>query len=385
MQENRKGPRGRPLTVVMAHCRKRTETFVGQELAQLQTEGVPLRRVSLTASPLTGRCAEIADHAVTPGLDHMHAAALRAAWPPLRRLLRFPRQFLALLRRTGAIHRFAQALTPEDHLHAHFAFLPADVAKIAATHSGASWSIATHAADLFTQPASLLAWRLQGAAFVTSCTGQGVERVRSVAPASNAFLVSHGVTPRPKKRGRQHPPVILGVGRLVAKKGFDVLITALSHLETHNYRCQIIGEGPQRARLEKLIKAQGQDETITLAGALPHEDVREQIASAAMVVLPSRVLPDGDRDGIANVLLEAMATHVPVITTPAGAAAEVIDNEQSGLLVPPDAPTALAQAIDRLLQSGPFAKRLGDRAYQYVIQHRDPQQCIQPLLQRLRA
>ena len=127
---------------------------------------------------------------------------------------------------------------------------------------------------------------------------------------------------------------------------------------------RIVGEGPCAASLRRLArKVCGKDDAIDFQGALPEDDALRAIASSDMLVLPSQRLPNGDRDGIANVILEAMALGVPVVTTDAGTAGEVIEDGISGLLLAhPAAPDSLSAAMVRLAEDENLRTAIADNA-----------------------
>jgi glycosyltransferase involved in cell wall biosynthesis len=153
--------------------------------------------------------------------------------------------------------------------------------------------------------------------------------------------------------------VIVAVGRLESKKGFDQLLRALALLpEDRRGGLQVVGDGRERARLEALAWKLGLSDEVRFHGRLDPAETRRLMQSAAMLVLPSRRLPNGDRDGIANVLLEAMALGVPVVTTTAGAAGEIIADHRNGILVPADDERSLSEAIGSLLADRPLRERL---------------------------
>jgi glycosyltransferase involved in cell wall biosynthesis len=159
-------------------------------------------------------------------------------------------------------------------------------------------------------------------------------------------------------------PLVLSVGRLVQKKGFPDLLEALAVLKGRavGFRALVIGEGPQRTALEQQVKRLGLDDLVTLPGAVSQETLVAIYKQADVFALPCRVLDDGDRDGLPNVLLEAMATGLPVVSTPISGIPEVIHNGEDGLLVGERDVAALAGALELLLGDAELRRRLGENA-----------------------
>jgi glycosyltransferase involved in cell wall biosynthesis len=160
------------------------------------------------------------------------------------------------------------------------------------------------------------------------------------------------------------PPLLLSVGRLREKKGFDVLIEACRILRDLgvSLRCEIVGYGPEKERLEDLIAARRLTDTVFLVGALTRQGVIARYRAATVFVLPCRTAGDGDRDGIPNVLIEAMASGLPVISTTVSGVPEAVSQGMTGLLVPAEDARALSEAIQTLIARPVLRKRLGERA-----------------------
>jgi glycosyltransferase involved in cell wall biosynthesis len=159
-------------------------------------------------------------------------------------------------------------------------------------------------------------------------------------------------------------PIILSVARLIEKKGLGDLIAAADILRRRGraFHVEIIGSGPQREALQAQAKRLGLAERVRLAGSQAHDAVCLAYQRASVFVLPCVVASDGDRDGIPYVLLEAMASGVPVVSTPISGIPELIESGLDGLLVPPNDPAALADVIDKLLASGELRQSLARAA-----------------------
>jgi colanic acid/amylovoran biosynthesis glycosyltransferase len=328
------------------------ETFIARDLEALRRNGWNIVCFGLD------RRADAAGPAV--------GVSLKLAGALLRRLCtlwRRPQQALALLRAWRLVGRVANAARQADVILAHFAWLTADVAAVAAAVSGRPWICAVHAWDVFAHPHASLRAHLRGAAQVVACSEAARQAVVAAGyPEASIARVHHGLPLADYPCRAEQPEtgrVIVAVGRLARKKGFDQLLRALALLpEDRRGGLQVVGDGWERARLEALAGELGLSDIVRFLGRLDPAETRRLMQSAALLVLPSRRLPNGDRDGIANVLLEAMALGVPVVTTTAGAAGEIIADHRNGILVPADDERSLSEAIGSLLADRPLRERL---------------------------
>lgn len=260
-------------------------------------------------------------------------------------------------------------------IHGYFAHIPAEVASIAAKQLGLPYGFSTHARDARKISPGELARRARNAACVIACNpdvAQEIDRDRA-----SVYLVPHGVDIvrfRPRPLPGERPLRLLAVGRLVEKKGFDVLIAAAAKLSSP-FLLRVIGEGPERDRLGGLIAAAGLGDQITLVGAMTHADLPAEYANAHAVIVPSVIDSTGDRDGLPNVVLEAMASGRPVVASDVSAIGAAITDEDTGLLVPPGDPAALASALERIARSGSLRASIGERARRRMEQDYEVTRC----------
>src|SRR5262249_40421790 len=140
--------------------------------------------------------------------------------------------------------------------------------------------------------------------------------------------------------------------RLVPKKGMRCLVSACALLRDRGiaFRCKIVGTGPLRNDLQTQIDDLGLRDQVTLLGAMTHDDLLNVYGQATAFALVPQIAEDGDRDGIPNVLVEAMAAGLPVVSTSVSGIPELIEHGRTGLLVPPNDPHAAAAALEHLLQ-----------------------------------
>jgi glycosyltransferase involved in cell wall biosynthesis len=243
--------------------------------------------------------------------------------------------------------------------HGYFAHPPAGVAAAGAGATGGRFGFGVHALDARKVPPAELAARAMAASLVVACNRDVAEPVRQ--PGVPLQLIPHGVD---LDRFRPHPPPggatvsLLAVGRLVPKKGLDVLVEATRRLRLP-FRLRIVGAGPERERLEAVVQVGGIADRIRLTGAATHAELPACYAEADVVVVPSVVDRGGDRDGLPNVVLEAMASGRPVVASDVAAIGTAVAHRRSGLLVPPGDPDALAAALTELAAAPRLRAALG--------------------------
>ena len=248
------------------------------------------------------------------------------------------------------------------HLHAHFIHSPAAVAYLAFLAAGPPFSVTAHAKDLYTTLPRNLRIRARAARFIITCTRFNAAHLAGIVSAG-MHVVYHGTDLRrfAPDRSDVEPQRILSVGRLVTKKGFNDLVDALGLLQKKGLRIRadIYGGGPLRDELEARALRLGLEGRLTFHGARLQDEIRAAYRRAAVFVLAPVVMDDGDRDGIPNVLVEAMASGVPVVATRISGIPELITDGIDGLLVNEHDPVALAGAIERVLLDSELGARLG--------------------------
>jgi len=380
-----------PVAFLVKTFPKLSETFILEEILGLERMQVPLALFALSMPRDTVRHDAVARvraplHYLPEGAG---AGVLRLH---LRALLRHPVRYLRTLafcamRREGfsgvdLTRGVALGLAIERagirHIHAHFASEPAAAAEIAARLTGARYSISAHAKDIYVGAAAVLRRKLDGARFALTCTGHNLRHLDSLhAGCEEVHLMYHGIdsarfraTPRTADTAA---PLILAVGRLRAKKGFDTLVRACALLRDAGraFRCEIVGYGEEREPLQALIEELGLVASVRLAGTMNHAALRERYQAASIFAAPCRITQDGDRDGIPNVLLEAMAMELAVVSTPVSGIPEVVVDGSNGALVPQEDPVALAAALEKLIAQPHTRAAMGARARELVLERFD--------------
>jgi len=271
-----------------------------------------------------------------------------------------------------------------DQVHATWANHAAVAALVTKRLTGIPYSMSAHAGqDVFRDPV-MLKEKVAGAEFVAVCNRSACERLREIAgPASSGKIhhISHGVDIDrfrcPATRERGHPPRLLFLGRLQYGKGVSYLIEAAALLRAagRDFHLDLVGEGPEAAEIRSLVERKSLVDRVSLRGPAGHEEVPGHLARADLLVLPSEIRPDGGREGLSNVVLEAMASGVPVVATRISSIEEAIEDQVSGLLVPQKDPAALAAAVGRLLDDPQLAESMAQSARRRVEEQFDRKSC----------
>lgn len=403
-------PAGGKVAILVKTFPKLSETFVLAEILELERRGLRLHVFSL--SPADGPRSHPQTAQVAAAVDYVPEAC-GANLPTLlgqhlKLLLCRPLTYLATLwfairsQEPSSREMFLQAgflaqrlkAAQIVHVHAHFANYPVGAAELVHRLVGVPYSISAHAKDIFLSSSESLRRKIRGARFTATCTEYNRRHLLDIAGKDARILrIYHGMD---AKRFRPSvapseittslgPPTILSVGRLREKKGFPVLIEACRLLRDEGtaYRCQIVGEGPERQRLAELIDHAGLQDQVELVGKLFHDELIDLYRKATVFVLPCQIARDGDRDGLPNVLLEAMAMQLPVVSTDVSAIPEAVRNGENGILVAQQNPRALASAIRELLSRPTERARYGKAARDTVEHCFSPSLNMQPLYELL--
>ena len=166
----------------------------------------------------------------------------------------------------------------------------------------------------------------------------------------------------PARRTPVQPALLLSIGRMVEMKGFSDLIEACSLLRERQvpFQCLIVGKGPLHKDLLRQVEQRGLTDCVSIQPPVPQAEIRRLLAQATCFVLPCVTAKDGDQDGIPNVLMEAMAARVPVVSCPTSGVPELVQHGRTGLLAEPRNPHSLAYQIRRLLLDEELRQRLSE-------------------------
>ena len=385
-------PSGPPSVLyILKRYPRLSETFITRELLELEAVGCRIGVDALMTPEDGPRHADVdgvrAEVRYLP--RHPKLTDLSVLIAHLRVAMRRPVRWGGLAvkaRRNGGWRRFLQAGVAADrvrreridHLHAHFATAAVDVARDAAALSGRPFTVTAHAKDIFHDDnARSLPGRVRGAAAVVTVSAFNLRHLALQLPTSALAFVPNGVpTFSPVTAPASDVPTgpVLCVARLVEKKGIDVLIDAVAILRDRNTELavEIIGGGPLDETMRARAHLAGLDDVIHFLGPQSSDVVDAAYRRCSMVALPCRVAANGDRDGMPTVILEAMARGLPVISTDVVGISEAVRSGHTGLLVPPDDPRALANAIEALLHDPDLRSRLGAGARELVTTRYDP-------------
>ena len=373
-----------------------SETFIAQEILTLERLGLDLEIVSLRR-PTDGRVHPLheAIHAPVRYLpEYLYQEPCRV----LRALLRVCRRpaFWQLSRvwlgdlardltpnrgrRLGQAWVLAAEL-PEatSWLHVHYLHTPASVARYAAILRGLPFSISAHAKDVWTIPEWEKREKIADARWLVTCSRMNLDHLQALAPRADLELVYHGLEaarfPAPHRAPSgdgadpMRPVGIVCVARTVEKKGLDVLVEALARLPSDlHWRFEHVGGGPLTAKLRALAERLRITDRIVWHGSGTQSEVVAALRRADIFCLAARVAGDGDRDGLPNVIMEAMSQGLPVVASDAGAIGEIVVDGATGRLVAKEDPAAVAEALAELIRDPALRLHMGEAGRRRILE-----------------
>lgn len=278
-----------------------------------------------------------------------------------------------------------------DHLHAAWASCPAMAAWVLSRITNATFSFGAHAYDLFEYGGDwLLKEKARDAVFVHTSTRTGFRRLVEIGvPADKVLLARRGLLEFPECRPLRRDRRVLRItciARLVRKKGLlrqVRLYAVLRHLGLE-LSVRILGEGPLREKLANEIRSAGLQDVIKLLGAVSPQRVWAELAEADVLVHSGEVTRSGDRDGLPNVVPEAMAAGVIVFTTPGEGVREAVEHEVTGVVRAIDDVEGWAEDLARIRDDDEFAANLSGNARRWVEENFDARRNAELLLERYR-
>jgi colanic acid/amylovoran biosynthesis glycosyltransferase len=350
-----------------------TQTFCARELAELYRQGATPPVFSIR------RPAE--DRPVNIPLEKIHVHYLpdtNSLKFKIRTKLISPR-FRPLWAGSGDLrdkgrYREALYLGPKlrkarvSHIHVHFAGLASRTAWWIKRLFGVTYSFTGHANDIFCPKPDqrvTLGDLVGEASFVVAVSDFGANWLRRGFPeaADKVYRVYNGLdlsTFRPSIPGSK-PMRLLSVGRLIEKKGFIFLVEACRILSSSglSFTCEIVGEGPERHRLEELIRAYRLSDQVRLTGSKPQTEIVDLLAQSSLFVFPAIHDSTGDSDNLPTVLVEALASKLPIIATGIAGIPEIVRHNENGILIQEKDAGQLADAIRLLADNRELLEKYG--------------------------
>jgi colanic acid/amylovoran biosynthesis glycosyltransferase len=403
---------GPTVAYVMSRFPKLTETFILQELLAMDRAGVHvelyplLRQRGESVQPAAQRWVDRAHYFpfISPGIVGSQWHYLRD--PRLRR--RYVRAFVDMITGTWRSPNFlvgglgifpkvghaARQMRAEgvEHVHCHFANHPALAGFLIHRLTGIPYSFTAHGSDLHVDR-TMLATKVREAAFVVTISEDNrrvIEDTCGSAADGRVAVIHCGVDPtafQPRSDVRRGPLRIVAVGTLHEVKGQTHLIDACRRLVERDvaFTCRIVGAGPDHDRLAARIHDLGLDASVTLVGQMTSDAVAEELASADVLVAPSVPTRGGKREGIPVVLMEAMATGLPVVASRLSGIPELVTDRVDGLLVPPGDAEAIADALERLASDPDLRRTLGEAGRATILRAFDIDRNAALLIRRFEA
>lgn len=375
-----------PIAILMSRFPSVTETFILREMIEMEKQGQPVRVV-----PMVKETPPVLHEAVKPWVNR----ALYTPWISAkiiaacaRAIVRQPRKMVSLavrliagtITKPGTLIRtlalfpksvyLAEQLSAEGirHMHAHYATYPSTMALIIAALTDITFSFTVHAHDIQVDRA-LLDWKLRETRFVRSISDYNKRFLEKLYPqeaAGKIHVVHVGIEPDIYAKASERAPSadvpsVLCVAAHKPYKGIPYLIEASRILREEGvaFHCDVVGQGPMTAELEKMIADKNVGDVIRLAGPRPQEEVTRLMGEATLFVLPSIVAADGQMEGIPVALMEALASGRPVVSTKISGIPELVEDGVNGLLVEPEDAVALAQAMREILDNAVRARSMG--------------------------
>lgn len=394
-----------------------SETFIAQEIYLLETKGLNLEIVSLKLpreperQPVNGMIqAPITYTPRDPFLQFIPLAAnnLKAAF-------HYPGNYLVALfkaigssfkeKRLKTMKRFFQAgwyvgkKKPASHgvthFHSHFIHDPTEFTYYVSQITKIPFSISAHAKDIYTIPQHQIRARINSSSLLMTCTQFNVNYIRSIPGVDlhKVHKVFHGIDLGNFVPGPSMPPTqasrieLISVGRLVEKKGYDVILQALKLLQDRGieFAYEVFGAGDCLNELLDLAKKLGINDSVKFLGVATQPVIIERLRKRGVFLCGSKTMGNGDRDGIPNTLAEAMAMELPVVATVASGIPELLQDGVQGILVPESNPQLLSEAIEKIWRNPVMAETMGRAGRRRIEEMFSASVCIEKCENLLRS
>ncbi|MDX6675006.1 MAG: hypothetical protein QOH11_2424 [Solirubrobacteraceae bacterium] len=389
-----------------------SQTFVVGEVLGLRRHGLDVDTLAIRRSPPE----EVLSQADREAFQSTYTVLPPRPWHLVRghgrALVRDPRGYISTLLHALALGRldlravlwqlfyFGEAMVVWDqcerrgvrHLHVHFPNVAADVAMLVARYGGDGWSysMTLHGpTELSDVREHRLPEKVRRSAFTICISDYTRSQVMNFVerehwtrlPVVHCGIDTERFTPFPDDGTRASPPTVLAVGRLDPRKGHSLLVEALGRLarEGTDVRVVIVGEGPERATLERLGRELGVGDRLALPGAVGQDEIGTWFESADVFCMPSLA------EGLPVVLMEAMACELPVVAPRLMGIPELVEDGVSGTLVTPGRADELAAALAGQLTDPETRKRMGVAGRERVLAEFEVGECARQVAELMRA
>ena len=384
-----------------------SETFIFREVVQLMEQGLPIHVYTMYGENLKGCSAEMRNF--SGPVKHMGMGFTGRILGAFFRALRNRPRIVWNLVRQGIFRRMRNIEARGENLwcflagfllaeqcrrdniallHAPWANGPATAAWIASRLTGIPFAFTGRAGDIYPED-GLLREKSADARFIRTNNKANVDWLRSFCPPGQeqkVHMIYNSLTFNPKGLCpvRMQPPYrLLAVGRFVRTKGFPYLLTAMARLRRENIpvTLTLVGDGNDKHKLLQLRDRLKLQDIVTMPGFIPHDKICEYMRTHDMLLMPSVIHSNGDRDGIPNVIMEALSHRMPVIATDVCGIAEVVIDGETGFLIPQRDARALADAVRRMVENPDKARAMADAGRAHVTAMFDSERNITALMQ----
>jgi colanic acid/amylovoran biosynthesis glycosyltransferase len=386
---------------IMSRFPKLTETFILYEMLAMQQQGIQvevyplLREREKVMHPEAMQFVSVAHFQPFMSLPILRVnlyfllkkpfAYLKTLWDVLRANWGSYNFFTGVIGIFPKSVLFAYQMHADQvqHVHAHFASHPAAAGFIIHRLAGIPYSFTAHGSDLH-RDRHMLREKVAEAAFVAAiseyneeliiseCRGNYREKVRVVHCGVDTEVFRARSHETPYEKG-ENPFMILCVGTLHEVKGQPYLVEACRYLQERGFtfECHFVGDGPDRTSLNELVEQANLSTKVRFHGRLTRDEIARLLVDADVLTVPSVPTRDGRREGIPVVLMEAMGSGVPVIASNLSGIPELVNDQLTGLLVPPKDARFLADALERYIQNPGLRHRLGNAGRAKVVEEFD--------------
>ncbi len=371
-----------------------SETFIFREIQELEKQGINIEICTLYGKSVSG-CSEAMKNYPGPVWRLGICNIFKIGSSFFRALLKHPKKVYDLARR-GLFRKMRNLEALGENIWSFFAGFPlaekckkdnvalihsawangpATAAWIASSMSGIPFAFTGRAGDIYPQD-GILAEKAKDALFIRTNNEANVNWLQSFCPEDKkdkVRLIYNSVAFPQENSVRCESPTrpyrILSIGRFVRTKGFPYLLTAMARLVRENFpvTLTLVGDGAWRGRLEKMVDRLNLSSCVEMPGFLPNDEMPALIKSHDLLVVPSVIHSNGDRDGIPNVIMEALSLGMPVVATDVCGISEIIQNGKTGFLVPQRNARALADAIRQSFEDWENSCKMAQSGHKLVL------------------